>query len=184
LDKYLIVGLGNPGFKYRKNRHNAGFIVIDEIADYYGVKFSKSKYNAKTGKHMNEKGEHVFIKPQLYMNNSGISVNTFLYKEKIPKENLIVIYDDIDLPFGTVRYRDKGSAGTHNGMRSVIGQIGTGEFKRVRIGVGKPDNGTELIRYVLGNFDRDQLKILKEELSEQIREKIFGGFLYGMGTGR
>jgi len=180
----LIAGLGNPGFKYRKNRHNAGFIVIDTIADQFGVKFSTSKYNARIGKYVNGKGEHIFIKPQLYMNNSGISVNTFLYKEKIPKENLIVIYDDIDLPFGTVRYREKGSAGTHNGMRSVIGQLGTSEFKRVRIGIGKPDNGTELIRYVLGNFGREQIKTLKEDLSDQIREMIFGGFLYGMGSGK
>lgn len=180
----MIAGLGNPGLKYKKNRHNAGYIVIDEILDCLGVSAVRQQYNAKVARYVNEKGEHIFIKPLSYMNNSGIVVNSFLYKEKISPENLIVIYDDIDIPFGTVRFREKGSAGTHNGMRSIIGNIGTQDFKRIRIGIDKPEKGFDLIKYVLGNFSKEQIKILREEITSEVREKMFSGFIYLHGENK
>ncbi len=109
MKKYLIVGLGNPGFGYRKNRHNAGYMILDEMVDSLNLKGSKKVNNAKVFKYKDSHGEFIIIKPLLFMNNSGTVVNAFLYKEKIPTENLIVIYDDIDIAFGTTRYREKGS---------------------------------------------------------------------------
>jgi peptidyl-tRNA hydrolase, PTH1 family len=181
LEKYLIAGLGNPGSKYKKNRHNAGYIVVDEILGSLGVKTARQQYNARVSRYVSDKGEHIFIKPLSYMNNSGIVVNTFLYKENITAKNLLVIYDDIDLPFGTVRYRDKGSAGTHNGMRSIIGNIGDDCFKRIRIGIDKPQPGYDLAEYVLSDFSGEQFKILREDLAVRIFEKMFSGFIYHYG---
>ena len=177
MKKYLIVGLGNPGFGYRKNRHNAGYIILDELIDTLDLKRPKKINNAKVHRFKNDQGEFILIKPLLYMNNSGIVVNTFLYKEKIPADDLVVIYDDIDIAFGSVRYREKGSAGTHNGMRSIIEKIGTSDFKRIRIGIDRPEKGHDLARYVLGNFSKQQLKILKEKIAVEIKEKVFNGFL-------
>lgn len=181
MKKYLIVGLGNPGFRYRKNRHNAGYIVIDEIIDSLKLNGSKKINDAKVFNYKDRHGEFILIKPLLYMNNSGTVVNAFLYKEKIPTENLVVIYDDIDIAFGSVRYRKKGSAGTHNGMRSIIEKIGTSDFKRIRIGVDRPEKGQDLVRYVLGNFSKQQLKVLKEEIAVQTIEKLLDGFLSDNG---
>jgi PTH1 family peptidyl-tRNA hydrolase len=184
LEKYLIAGLGNPGAGYKKNRHNAGYIIVDEILRHLGISAVKKQYNAKVSRYVSEKGEHIFIKPLSFMNNSGIVVNSFLYKEKIPTQNLVVIYDDIDLPFGTIRYRDKGSAGTHNGMRSVISNIGTGDFKRIRIGIDKPEKGSDLAGYVLDDFSKDQMKTLKDEFAAEIFDKLFTGSIYLHGENK
>ena len=181
MGKYLIAGLGNPGLGYRKNRHNAGYIVLDEIVKGFGQKISGSLYGASYCRIKNSGNEYLFIKPQLYMNNSGVVVKKAMEKEDIGPESLIVIYDDIDLPFGTVRIRKKGSAGTHNGMRSIISQIGTEEFKRIRIGIDKPKEGVPLAKYVLGNFSRNQMTELKKRMTAEISEQIFGDFLNGNG---
>lgn len=181
MGRYLIAGLGNPGLGYRKNRHNAGYIVVDEIVRSLGQKISGSLYGASYCRIKKDGCEYLFIKPQLYMNNSGAVIKKAMEKEDIGAEGLIVIYDDIDLPFGTLRYRKKGSAGTHNGMRSIISQIGTEDFKRIRIGIDKPKEGVPLVKYVLGNFSRNQITQLKKEMAVDISEKIFGDFLNGNG---
>ena len=159
---YLIVGLGNPENEYSNTRHNMGFNVINKIATDCDIKISQSKFNGQyTIEHIN--GEKViFLKPQTYMNSSGESVIEFKNFYKIPCENIIVVYDDIDLEPGTIRIRKKGSPGTHNGMKSVVHFLQTEDFVRVRVGIGKPKYSNDLINYVIGAIDEEDKKILEQ----------------------
>ena len=152
---YLIVGLGNPGKEYEFTRHNMGFNVIDKIIKDCGIKVSQSKFKGMyTQDSIN--GEKVLIlKPQTYMNLSGESVAAFRNFYKIDNKDIIVIYDDIDLDEGTIRIRKKGSSGTHNGMKSVIQCLGTEEFTRVRVGIGKPRENEDIIKYVIGTINKN-----------------------------
>lgn len=162
---YLVVGLGNPGTQYEMTRHNIGFHTIDYIADKLNVKVKKLKYKALYGE-CEIGGEKVFlVKPQTYMNLSGDSVIEFVNFFKIPIENVIVISDDISLPTGRIRVRPKGSAGGHNGLKSIIYQLRSDEFPRVKIGVGEPDNSEyELADYVLGKFSKDEIPVLEDAI--------------------
>lgn len=147
---YIVAGLGNPGAEYSRNLHNLGFMTIDRLAEKYGVKFEKSGFSAKYSI-INVNGEKVmFIKPQTYMNLSGEAIRAAASYYKVPTENIIVAYDDVDIPIGSVRIRQNGSAGTHNGMRSIVAELGSTEFPRVRIGI-KPNAPVALINYVLSN---------------------------------
>ena len=158
---YVVVGLGNPGKQYENTRHNIGFITIDYLADQLGVKVNKAKHKALIGECRIGSEKVVLVKPQTYMNLSGESVSQIMNFYKIPIENLIVIYDDIDIDKGAVRIRAKGSAGTHNGMRSIIKLVGENKFPRVRIGIGK-DSRIPLVDYVIGGFRKDEVKIMEE----------------------
>lgn len=159
---YLIVGLGNPEEEYENTRHNMGFKVINKIAKDCDIKISQSKFNGQyTIEHIN--GEKViFLKPQTYMNSSGESVIEFKNFYKIPSENIIIVYDDIDLEPGTIRIRKKGGPGTHNGMKSVVHFLQTEDFVRVRVGIGKPKYSNDLINYVIGAIDEEDKKILEQ----------------------
>ena len=157
---FVIVGLGNPGTKYELNRHNIGFLVIDEITKSLTNSqiINKSNFKATTLKHQ----EDIFVKPQTFMNNSGESV--FAIKEyfKIQINHIIVIHDDIDLPFGSVKFKIGGGHGGHNGLRSIDAHLNSRDYIRVRIGVGKPDSKKEVADYVLDNFTKEEFEKLQE----------------------
>ena len=157
---YVIVGLGNPGKKYNITRHNIGFEVVDEFARQHSIKMTKVKFKAVVGEG-NIYGEKVLVvKPQTYMNLSGESVMKILSYYNLPLENLIVVYDDIDVETGKLRIRKKGSGGSHNGMRNIIYLLKDDQFPRLRIGVGRPANGQNLADYVLGRFTKDEQEVL------------------------
>lgn len=164
-----IVGLGNPGRKYEKTRHNIGFMVIDELASRFNTNLSEVKHKAiYTITTIN--GEKVMlIKPQTYMNLSGEAVRPLMDYYKIATEDVVVVYDDLDLPVGKVRLREKGGHGGHNGIRSLIQHLGTKEFKRVRIGVGRPTNAQPVVDYVLQPFakvETEEIKLVKLEAAD------------------
>ena len=160
---YIIVGLGNPGKKYENTRHNMGFLAVDLLAEKYGIKVNKLRFKALTGEGRIAGQKVLIMKPQTYMNLSGESVRQALEYYKEDSQNLIVIYDDIDIPTGSVRIRKKGSAGTHNGMRSILYQIQTEDFPRIRVGIGsgKKEN---LIDYVTGGVSSSERTLLEESL--------------------
>ncbi len=168
---YLVVGLGNPGDEYRYTKHNSGFLIIDRIAEKLGVQINKKKFKGLfTQKDIN--GEKVFfLKPQTYMNLSGESIIEIVNYYKIPKENVIVIYDDIDIEIGKMRIKREGSAGTHNGMRSVVANLNTEKFPRIRIGIKQVEYDIPIMDYVLSNFNNEQIKDF-DRLSDQVYDTI------------
>ena len=153
---WLIVGLGNPGAKYYKTWHNMGFLAIDLLAEKTGITIGKSKFEGEYGKGRIEGEDVILLKPFTFMNLSGISVSQAAKFFKIDPSHIIVIYDDIDIACGKIRVRTKGSAGTHNGMKSIIEHLGTTEFPRVRIGTGPVPEHWDLVDYVLSNVPEDQ----------------------------
>lgn len=162
---YLIAGLGNPGKQYEMTRHNIGFHTIDYIADKLGVKVTKLKNKAIYGEGNINGHKVLLVKPQTYMNLSGDSLVEFVKFYKIPIENVIVISDDIDLAVGRIRIRQKGSAGGHNGLKSIISRLGGENFQRVRIGVGAPAHEDyDLADFVLGRFGKDEIPVLEEAI--------------------
>ena len=164
---YLIVGLGNPGQQYAHSRHNAGFDALAVLADKLNVSITRKKDEALIGECYIGTQKTLLCMPQTFMNLSGHAVSALLHYFRIPMENLIVIYDDIDLPPGTVRIRKNGSAGTHNGMRSIVEQLGSDQFARVRIGVGDRPQGADLAAWVLGHVaDEGERKLLEESFQQ------------------
>lgn len=161
----LIVGLGNPGFEYQFTPHNVGFLAVDRIADQCGVKIDNRHCKALTGRG-NIGGTPVLLaKPETYMNLSGVSVRELVEKyECDPTKDLIVVYDELDLPFGLIRVRERGSHAGHNGMRSIIASLGTQEFVRVRIGINPGHKITSGSSYVLSQFRKSQEKTVDEAL--------------------
>lgn len=162
---YIIAGLGNPGRAYDMTRHNIGFAVIDYLADRNRVKVNKLKFKALYGE-MKLGGEKVYlVKPQTYMNLSGESIGDFVSFFKIPPENVIIISDDIALETGRLRIRAKGSAGGHNGLKSIIYHLKTDEFGRIRMGVGAPGHSEyDLADYVLGRFGKDEIPVMEDAI--------------------
>lgn len=159
---YLVVGLGNPGDKYASLRHNIGFMTIDYLASTLNIKVNKIGCKAVYGTAFVGSEKVIIAKPQTYMNLSGESVLEFSRYYKIEPSNIIVIYDDIDLSVGDIRIRPKGSAGTHNGMKSIIYQLQTDQFPRVRIGVSAPPENFDLKDYVLCPFREEEKEFIKE----------------------
>ena len=159
---YLIVGLGNPEPEYANTRHNMGFDSINKIARELNIELKKTRFNAILGEGVVE-GKKVFlVKPQTFMNNSGESVEAFVSFYKMPMENILVIYDDMDTEVGKIRVRAKGGAGSHNGMKSIINELNSEEFARIRVGIGKPKNEFDRIDYVIGRVSKEeQLKLQK-----------------------
>ncbi len=150
----LIVGLGNPGSQYDRTRHNIGFEVIEQLANRFSVQLNESKFKGLYSVVHKGHQKCVLLKPLTYMNLSGESIRPMMDYYKIPVENLLVIYDDLDLPVGRIRLRQKGSAGGHNGMKSIIQHLGTTEFNRIRIGIDRPPAGMKVSDYVLGKFSQ------------------------------
>ena len=164
---YLIVGLGNPTAKYAKTRHNAGFGVIDAIADKYGIELNLRKGNAFCGTGYIEGQKVMLAKPQTFMNLSGDSVSTLINFYKLdPTQELIVVFDDISLAPGNLRIRKKGSAGGHNGIKNIILHLGTEVFPRIKVGVGEKPKGWDLADYVLGRYSAEDRKIIDEAQKE------------------
>ncbi len=153
---YVIVGLGNPGKQYDKTRHNVGFDVIDMLAKEYDISVTKIKHKALIGEGRIGTEKVLLVKPQTYMNLSGETLIDIYNYYKVDLENIVVIYDDIDLDVGKLRIRKKGSAGTHNGMRSIVKCLGSTEFPRVRVGVSKPMPGQNLADFVLSRFRKEE----------------------------
>ena len=150
---FIIVGLGNPGKKYENTRHNAGFLAIDALADKYGIRVTEKKHKALCGTGVIEGNKVLLVKPETFMNLSGESVRAVMDFYKIdPEEDMLVIYDDISLAPGNIRIRKKGSAGGHNGIKSIIAHAGTQNFVRIKVGVGEKPSGWDLADYVLGHF--------------------------------
>ena len=175
---YLIVGLGNPEQDYSGTRHNMGFDTINKISKKYKIEVSKKKFEGLYGSGIIEGQKVILLKPQTYMNLSGESVKKFADFYKIDLNNLIIIYDDIDIDKGIVKLRKQGGAGTHNGMKSVVQCLNNEKFARVRIGIGMPDYKEDLINYVIGYVPEDEKEILNkgcEMAAEAIVEILKSG---------
>ena len=158
----IIVGLGNPGIKYAGTRHNTGFAALTQLADRYDIALNKKECKSITGHGVIEGEKVVLAMPQTYMNLSGEAVQPLLSFYKCPPADLIVMYDDVELDVGKIRIRGKGSAGGHNGMKSIISCLGSEDFARVRVGVGRKPEGWDLADHVLGRFAREDLPVMRE----------------------
>lgn len=162
---FIIAGLGNPGKRYENTRHNVGFDAIDELVDRYRIPGSGVSHKAMVGKGIMEGQKVLLAKPLTYMNLSGEAIRGLVDYYKIdPEAELLVIYDDISLEPGNIRIRKKGSAGGHNGIKSIIAQLGTQNFQRIRIGVGEKPKNWDLADYVLGTFGKEDRPLVEEAL--------------------
>lgn len=161
---YIIIGLGNPSKEYDKTRHNVGWDAIDEIAKDYSIALDFLKHKAICGKGYIEGKKVILAKPTTYMNLSGESVKELQNYYKVDNDNLIIIYDDISLDIGQIRIRTKGSAGGHNGIKSIINHLGSNEFPRIKIGVGEKPAKWDLADYVLSRFNKDEREIIDTTL--------------------
>lgn len=167
---YIIVGLGNPEQKYAGTRHNIGFSAVTALADAYNISVDTSKHKALIGKGVIAGQKVILAMPLTYMNLSGESVRELVDYYKVqPADELIVIYDDINLATGRLRIRAKGSAGGHNGIKNIISHLGSQEFARIRIGVGEKPAGWDLADYVLGRFPKEEEPLVREALEETVR---------------
>ncbi|MBM7710112.1 aminoacyl-tRNA hydrolase [Enterococcus lemanii] len=160
----MIVGLGNPGKKYEKTKHNVGFMVVDELAKEYQATFQKNPFEAEVATFFLNGEKVLLVKPQTYMNESGRAVGPLMTYLGVYPEELVVIYDDLDLAAGKIRLRQKGSAGGHNGMKSLIAHLGTQEFKRIKIGIDRPKKGTTVVNHVLSPFSKEETPLMEESL--------------------
>lgn len=167
-ERFLIVGLGNPGRKYRGNRHNIGFMAVDALAAAYNILSNKVQNKAIVGNGRIQNQPVIIAKPQTYMNSSGDAVGPLARYYKVPSANVLVVYDELDLPFGTIRLRENGGAGGHNGMKSIINHLGN-EFPRVRLGIGRPPGQMPVPAHVLQDFGKDDLPLLDDVLAEAVR---------------
>lgn len=162
----LIIGLGNPGPKYAKTRHNIGFMVLDKLAKKLSLKFTANK-NYLVDWAKNETIE--LIKPQTFMNNSGSAVNKIIQKHKLSPQDILIVADDIDMGLGKLRYRTDGSSGGHKGLQSIIDALGTSEFARLKIGIGRPPVGVEPDEYVTRKFNNEQFDKIKIAIPEAVK---------------
>ena len=155
----IIAGLGNPGKEYENTRHNAGFMVMDALAEKIGADISEKKHKALCGKGVIGGEKVILMKPQTYMNSSGESIRAAADYYKVDPEDILIVYDDISLAPGQLRIRAKGSAGGHNGIKSIISHLGSMDFPRIKIGVGEKPKGYDLADYVLGHFSKGEREI-------------------------
>lgn len=151
-----IIGLGNPGRKYKETRHNIGFMVIDELLQRHDWTLNQGKFQGKYGVEHYQGEKVILLQPQTYMNLSGESIRALMDFYQIDIEDILVVYDDLDLPIGKIRLRQKGGHGGHNGVRSAIDHLGTKSFNRLRIGIGRPQGRMPVVDYVLNDFSKDQ----------------------------
>ena len=159
---FLIVGLGNPGSQYEDTRHNIGFKVVDNIAKEYNIEINRQKFKGMCGEGFINGEKVILLKPTTYMNLSGESIREVVDFYKLSNEDILVIYDDISLDVGRLRIREKGSAGGHNGIKSIIAHLGTDIFPRIKVGVGQPN--VDLVNYVLGKFTKEEMEVLSESI--------------------
>lgn len=161
-----IIGLGNPGSDYRNTRHNVGFMAVDQFAKQWNLEFQHSKFKADLAEGHVKGQKVVLLKPTTFMNLSGEAARAFIDFYKVSVEDLIIVYDDLDLPLGRIRLRYQGSAGGHNGMKSLIQHLGTEVFNRVRIGISRPKPGYDIADYVLSNFAKSEREPLDDALDK------------------
>ena len=166
---YIIAGLGNPGKEYMGTRHNAGFSVIDELADKYNISVDTAKHKGLIGKGVIAGQKVILVKPMTYMNNSGECIREVMDYYKCDIDDFIVIFDDISLDVGKLRLRAKGSAGGHNGIKSIIAHLGTEEFSRIRVGVGDKPKNYDLADWVLGHFPKEQLDDVRAGIDKAVK---------------
>lgn len=181
----LVVGLGNPGKTYEATRHNAGFWVVDELASRFGVNCGKAKWKSFVGETRVGAERVILCKPQTFMNQSGQAVREVIdyFPELQPAEDVIVIYDDMDFPAGHFRLREQGSAGGHNGVKSIISHLGTQVFPRVRLGVGRPADKSEVIHFVLSPFsgnEREAVEHMIDRAAEAVHFALEHSFSLAM----
>ena len=175
---YLIVGLGNPEPDYSKTRHNMGFDVINKIAKKYEIELTRTKFDGIYGSGIIEEEKVILLKPQTFMNLSGKSIKQFVDFYKIPLENVLVIYDDMDIEIGTIKLRKKGGPGTHNGAKSVVHELSSEDFPRIRVGIGKPVDEYDAVDYVIAKLDDEIYKKLEigiNKASEAVEEFLKNG---------
>lgn len=159
---FIILGLGNIGKEYEKTRHNVGFMTLDLIAEKYDINVSRHHHHSYFGEGRIADEKVVLAKPDTFMNNSGIAARELINWYKCENDHFLVVYDDIDLPLGSLRIREGGSAGTHNGMRSIIYHLGFDDFPRIRVGIGAPDErGERLISHVLSQPSKEEMELLQ-----------------------
>ena len=166
-ERYLIVGLGNPGRGYAFNRHNIGFMAVDRLAARHGIDLKRVQSKAIVGNGRVADRAVILAKPQTFMNLSGGAVGSLAGYYRVPLGNLLVVYDELDIPFGVLRLREKGGAGGHNGMRSIIAQLGN-DFARLRLGIGRPPGRMDPAAYVLQDFGRDELPVVSDMLDTAV----------------
>ncbi|MFW2491190.1 aminoacyl-tRNA hydrolase [Clostridium chromiireducens] len=167
---FLIVGLGNPGREYEDTRHNIGFNVIDSIAKEYNIEINRQKFKGICGEGFIEGKKVMLLKPTTYMNLSGESIREVVDFYNLDSNEVLVIYDDISLEVGTLRIREKGSAGGHNGIKSIIAHLGSDVFPRIKVGVGQP-NG-DLVKHVLGKFTKEEMVILNQSIEISTKASV------------
>jgi len=165
MSRFLVVGLGNPGLKYKKTRHNAGFMVVEQLAEEVRTKFKRGRGQYETAEYNQTGDKVILLKPHTYMNNSGIAVSQVINYYNIDLLNLLIVYDEIDLPLGSIRLRAQGGSGGHNGLNSVIQHLNTKQFARLRIGIGTEFAKRDMVDFVLSRFSRNEQKQLKEIIS-------------------
>ena len=163
---YLIVGLGNPEEEYARTRHNMGFDAINQIAEKNHIEMNKKKFNSIYGLGEIAKEKVVLLKPQTYMNESGKAIRECMQFYKLLPKDLIVIFDDLDIEPGIIKIRKKGGPGTHNGMKSVVSEIGSEDFTRIRVGIGNPEYKHDLLNYILTHIPDNEYQILQEAIDK------------------
>ena len=163
MDTFVIVGLGNPGPKYQWTRHNAGFLFLDRLAHLENISINRKNFSGLAGEWNHNGNRLILLKPHTFMNLSGQAVMQALQFYKLPTSQMIVVHDELDLPLGTARFKQGGGHGGHNGLRSIMEQLGKGDFIRLRIGIGRPPRG-DTVNYVLGNIPPDQMEVLARVL--------------------
>jgi PTH1 family peptidyl-tRNA hydrolase len=171
-DTYLIVGLGNPGRDYRENRHNTGFMVVDRLAVKLEARFTRLQSKALIAPAAYQDRKIILAKPQTFMNLSGQAVQGLVHFYKLPLTNLLVVHDDLDLPTGTIRIRPDGGPGGQKGMTSVIERLGTDEFPRLRLGIGRPPGQMEAPDYVLQDFTQAELALMSDTLGRAVEAAL------------
>ena len=163
---WIVVGLGNPGMAYSRTRHNVGFIFIKRVAKEWGAKFKKKRPSAKTTGVKRKKELVLLALPQTYMNRSGLAVNELIIQNRAEIENVIIVFDDFDIPLGSIKIRKTGGAGTHKGMSSVIAELNTSQISRIRIGIGPAPEEMDAVDYVLSRFTKDESVKLEDGLKK------------------
>lgn len=163
----IIVGLGNPGQEYSATRHNVGFLAVDKLADKWGVNNWRDRYNALVAEYRGTETV-LLVKPQTYMNLSGRAVSALANFYKVACSDIIVIYDDLDLPVGKLRLRLKGGSGGHRGIESMLAEIGQDDFGRIRVGIGRPPAGWETANYVLGRFTAEEAPLVNDATNQAV----------------
>ncbi len=168
----LIVGLGNPEQEYSNTRHNMGFNTVNKLAQEYKIELNKTKFKGIYGKGIIEDKKVMILKPQTYMNLSGESIIEAMNFYKIDLKDMIIIYDDIDVEPGKIKIRKKGGAGSHNGMKSVIENVNSEEFIRIRVGIGAPEHKNDMLNYVIGKIPTDEEKEVLDKGTDKAKEAI------------